>query len=73
MCLKVAGVLFLLVALGHVVRMVMGWTVIVGTFTVPMWMSVVVIVVGVALGVCMLMCSCCKGESDAAAPPQPKA
>jgi len=69
----VAGVLFLLVALGHLVRMVMGWKVIVGDWTMPMWPSVVVIVVAAALGVCLLMCACSKGEPEAAVPPQPKA
>jgi hypothetical protein len=69
----VASVLFLLVALGHVARLVMGWKVIVGDWTMPMWLSVAVIVVCVGLSVGMWMCSCCKGQCDTAVPPQPKA
>jgi hypothetical protein len=71
-CLKVASVLFLLVAVGHLVRVIMGWKLVVGDWTIPMWPSYVVIVVSAALGVGMWMCSCCKGEPDAAVPPQAK-
>lgn len=72
-CIKVASVLFLLVAVGHLVRIIMGWKVLVGTFEMPMWPSYIVIVAGAALGVCLWMCSCCKGQRETAVPPQPKA
>jgi len=68
----VASVLFMLVALGHLARLVMGWKVVVGTYEMPMWLSVVVLVVCVGLSVGMWVCSCCK-KCEAAVPPQPKA
>lgn len=35
----VAGAIFALVALAHVLRIVMGWSVMVGSWAVPMWVS----------------------------------
>ena len=72
-CLVVASVLFMLVAVGHLVRLIMGWKVTVGDYAMPMWLSVVVLVVSAGLSVAFWMCSCCKGQPDAAVPPQPKA
>jgi hypothetical protein len=34
-----AGVVFAVVALFHLVRIYMGWSVIIGDWSVPMWMS----------------------------------
>jgi len=67
------SILFLLVAVGHLVRIIMGWKVTVGTFEMPMWLSGAVIVLCVGLSIGMWMCSCCKGQCEAAVPPQPKA
>lgn len=33
------GVIFLLIAIGHLLRVVFGWTFIVGGVSVPMWAS----------------------------------
>jgi hypothetical protein len=35
----VAGVIFAAVALLHALRILMGWPVVIGGWTVPMWMS----------------------------------
>ena len=40
-----AGVIFLLIALGHVLRIVLGWSVIVQDFAVPMWASGLAVVI----------------------------
>ena len=41
----VAGAIFVLVALLHVVRIYMGWSVVVGGWNAPMWMSWIGLVV----------------------------
>jgi len=33
------GAIFAVVALAHILRVVMGWSVVIGTWTVPMWVS----------------------------------
>lgn len=60
--LKVAGVIFLLVALAHIVRVVMMVPVTIAHVDVPLRLSVVGAVVSLALGVWMLKlaCCCCK-------------
>jgi hypothetical protein len=47
----VAGVIFAVVALFHVVRIFMEWTVIIGGWSIPMWVSWIALVVagGLAL------------------------
>ena len=47
----VAGVIFALVALFHLVRIFMEWTVIIGDWPIPMWLSWIALVVagGLAL------------------------
>jgi hypothetical protein len=47
----VAGVIFALVALFHLVRISMEWTVIIGDWPIPMWVSWIALVVagGLAL------------------------
>jgi hypothetical protein len=35
----VAGAIFALVALLHFLRLYMGWTVVIGSWTAPMWVS----------------------------------
>jgi len=40
-----AGVFFLLIALGHVLRIVLGWSVIVQDFAVPIWASGLAVVI----------------------------
>jgi hypothetical protein len=64
-CLKVASVLFLLVAVGHLVRVIMGWKLVVGDWTIPMWPSYVVIVVSAALDVLVLQGRARRGGSAA--------
>ena len=47
----VAGLIFTLVALFHLVRIFMEWTVIIGDWSIPMWVSWIALVVagGLAL------------------------
>jgi len=44
-----AGVIFAAVALLHAVRMLMGWPVVIGSWTVPMWLSGIGLIVAGAL------------------------
>ena len=41
----IAAVIFALVALLHLVRLVMGWSIVIDSWTVPMWVSWVGLVV----------------------------
>ena len=41
----VAGLIFLVVALMHLLRLVLGWHVAIATWTVPMWVSWVAFVI----------------------------
>jgi hypothetical protein len=41
----VAGLVFLIVAMAHLCRVLLGWTVLVNGWTVPIWVSVVAVVV----------------------------
>jgi hypothetical protein len=41
----IAGVIFALVALLHLLRLIMGWSVVIDSWTVPMWVSWIGIVV----------------------------
>ena len=41
----VASVIFMLVALLHLLRIYMGWPVVIGSWTVPMWVSWIALVV----------------------------
>lgn len=47
----VAGVIFALVALLHVLRLFMGWPIVIGGWSVPMWLSWVGLVVAGGLSV----------------------
>ena len=40
-----AGVVFLLIALGHVLRIGLGWSFMVQDFSVPMWASWIAVVI----------------------------
>ncbi len=46
---RVASIIFALVALVHLVRILMGWPVIIGTWALPMWVSWIGAVVTAAL------------------------
>lgn len=46
MFVAVAGVVFLLVALVHALRLIYGWTAIINGWTVPQWVSWAAVVVG---------------------------
>ncbi len=43
--LVLAGVIFALVALLHVLRIYMGWSVVIGSWTAPVWLSWIALVV----------------------------
>jgi hypothetical protein len=40
-----AGVVFLLIALGHVLRIVLGWSIVIQDLSVPMWASWIAVIV----------------------------
>jgi hypothetical protein len=50
-----AGVIFLVVALGHLMRAVMNWPVVIASWTVPMWLSWIAFLIAGALGFLGLM------------------
>jgi hypothetical protein len=45
----VAGVIFAVVALFHLVRIVIDWSVIIGNWSIPMWVSWVALIVAAGL------------------------
>jgi len=49
--LIVSAILFLLVALMHLLRFVLGWSVQIGTSDIPLWMSLVAVIVSVAFAI----------------------
>ena len=46
----IAGIIFALVALLHILRVYMGWPVVVGGWSVPMWVSWIGLIVVGGLG-----------------------
>jgi hypothetical protein len=40
-----AGLIFALVAVGHLLRIYMDWSVVIGSWTAPMWLSWIAVVV----------------------------
>jgi hypothetical protein len=40
-----AGVIFAIVALAHLLRLFMGWPIVIGNWTVPMWLSWIALVI----------------------------
>lgn len=42
--LRMTGTIFALFALAHLVRLVMGWSVLVGGRAIPMWVSIVALI-----------------------------
>ena len=51
MATRLAALLLLLVALAHLLRLVLGTTITIGTYAVPMWVSVVAVIVPAGLAV----------------------
>ncbi len=51
--LKTAGTLFLLITIGHFLRVMLSWDVIIGGFIVPMWFSVVAVFITLVLSLWM--------------------
>jgi hypothetical protein len=45
-----AGVVFAIVALAHLLRIFMGWSIVIDTWTVPMWLSWIALVIAGGLG-----------------------
>ncbi|MBI3036750.1 hypothetical protein HYY73_03285 [Candidatus Woesearchaeota archaeon] len=45
----VVGVIFAVIAVLHLLRAVLGWQAVIGTFSVPMWLSWAAIIVSVFL------------------------
>ena len=48
--LTVAGAIFVIVALAHLVRALMDWPIVIAGWIVPMWLSWLAFVVAAALG-----------------------
>jgi len=42
--LRIAGTIFALVALAHLLRIIMGWPVMIGTWSIPIWISLIALV-----------------------------
>jgi len=59
--LRVASVIFALFAIGHVVRLVKQVQVTVGTYQVPMWVSVVALIIAAILSTWMWRLSSSQG------------
>ena len=56
--LAVSGEIFLATGLAHLLRVIMGWTVMVENQVVPLWMSAVAVVVTWVLGAELLKRGC---------------
>jgi hypothetical protein len=59
--LRVASVIFALFALGHLVRLVKQAQVTVGTYQVPMWVSVIALIIASILSIWMWRLSSARG------------
>ena len=59
--LRVASVIFALFALGHVVRLVKQAQVTVATYQIPMWVSVVALIIAAILSIWMWRLSSARG------------
>jgi hypothetical protein len=62
-----AGGFLTLITIAHVVRAVMGWSMVVNVWTVPVWASVVAAVITGLLALCLFRsacCCCCKKEGS---------
>lgn len=57
--LVVSGIIFSLFALIHLIRLFVGWNVIVGTFSIPLWWSGLGFVIAGILAAWMFKSSCC--------------
>jgi len=66
--LKVASALFMLMALAHAVRLILGWKVQVGDFSAGVWPSVAAIVVTAGLSIWLGKLAC-GSRTDAVSPP----
>ena len=64
--LVVSGAIFGIVAIVHVVRMIYQWPAQIGTWTVPLWVSGVAIVISGVLGLwaLRLTCTCCTPKEE---------
>ncbi len=71
---KFASLLFALIAVAHLLRVIFSWTATLNGMAVPMWASIVAVVVGGAMSLCLCRaaccgsgcckCGCCKKEGD---------
>lgn len=59
MPLLVAGVIFSLLAIMHLLRLFLGWSLVIGTFSVPIWWSGIGLVIAFLLALWMFKSSCC--------------
>lgn len=71
--LVVAGILFTLIALLHIWRIATGAEVIINASLVPMWVSVVALIVSALMAIWMFVtarCCCCHGSCNTNVPPK---
>ena len=71
---KVASLVFALIAVGHLLRVIFGWSMVLNGMNVPTWASIVAIVITGALSLCLCRsaccgsgccgCACCKKDGD---------
>jgi hypothetical protein len=66
--LKVASVIFMCVALAHAARLVFGWQITIGSYSLGTWPGAAVAVAAFALSIWMGMLACC--DKAEAPPPQ---
>lgn len=57
--LIVAGVIFSFLALMHLIRLFVGWGIVVGTFSIPLWWSGIGLIIAGILAAWMFKSSCC--------------
>ena len=61
----ISGVLFTIIAVGHLVRIIFGWTMNIGENGIPMWVSIVAAIIAGGMGVWNFSnLKCCKTEQS---------
>ena len=60
--LMVSGIIFSLFGLVHLLRLFFGWGILVGTVAIPMWVSVIALIIAVLLAIWMFQSCCCCTE-----------
>lgn len=56
--LTVAGIIFSLMAIFHLLRLYFGWSIVFGAFVLPVWASWIGLIIAGGLGIWMLRAAC---------------